>query len=103
MVAQEDVLRLVREGYSYQEAAARLGTSPGLAYLAATGVPTDSSDGLSPEDRRREGLVDDAQQLSNPPTDLPDRSVHVRRFLAARAGRDHQMQQAAARRKASAP
>ena len=39
-------LTLVEEGHSYEEAGVRLGVPPGLAYLTATGVPADSSDGL---------------------------------------------------------
>ena len=99
MVAQEDVLRLLREGHSYAEAASRLGINPGLAYLSATGVPTDSSDGLSAEDLGREGLLTEAQGLSNPRVEMPDRSDHVRAFLARRARGDAQMRSAGAAHK----
>ncbi len=92
---RQAVLTLVEEGHSYQEAGLRLGVPPGLAYLTATGVPTDSSDGLSAEDLRRPGLLPAAQGLANPRTEQPDRSAHVRAFLAARAGADPQMQAAA--------
>lgn len=101
MTTRESVLRLVREGHTYREAAGKLGISPGLAYMIATGVPTDSSDGLSPEDLARDGLLSEAQSLSNPGADQPDRSTHVRAFLAARAARDQQMQEAAGRRQPS--
>jgi hypothetical protein len=93
-VERQTVLGLIAENHTYEEAAARLGVRPGLAYLVATGVPTDSTDGLSPEDLERPGLLRAAQQLSNPRAEQPDRSSHVREFLAARAKGDPQMQAA---------
>jgi hypothetical protein len=95
MLTQQAALTLVREGHTYQEAGLRLGVPPGLVYLAATGVPTDSSDGLSAEDLTRPGLLPAAQSLSDPRTEAPDRSAHVRAFLSARASADAQMQSAA--------
>jgi hypothetical protein len=92
---KQAALRLVEEGHSYEEAGRRLGVPPGLAYLAATGIPADSSDGLSPQDVNRPGVLPAAQGLANPRTEQPDRSAHVRAFLAARAGADAQMQAAA--------
>ncbi|HEX3707843.1 MAG TPA: hypothetical protein VHV76_14550 [Mycobacteriales bacterium] len=89
------MLGLITENHTYDEAATRLGIRPGLAYLVATGVPTDSSDGLSPEDLQRPGLLSGAAHLSDPRTEQPDRSSHVRAFLSARAKRDPQMQAAA--------
>jgi hypothetical protein len=97
MPAQEAALRLVEEGHTYQEAGLRLGVPPGLVYLAATGVATDSSAGLSPADRSRPGLLAAPQGLSIPRTEAPDRSAHVRAFLRVRAGADWQMQAAKAR------
>src|ERR1700758_749970 len=47
---RQAALTLVEEGHSYEEAGLRLGVPPGLAYLTATGVPADSSDGLSAGD-----------------------------------------------------
>jgi hypothetical protein len=95
MLTRRAALNLVREGHTYQEAGQRLGVPPGLVYLAATGVPTDSSDGLSAEDMTRPGLLPAAQALSDPRTEAPDRSAHVRAFLSARASADSQMQSAA--------
>lgn len=92
---RQAALALVEEGHSYEEAGLRLDVPPGLAYLAATGVPVDSSDGLSAEDLDRPGLLKAAQGLANPRTEQPDRSAHVRAFLAARAAADPQMQAAA--------
>jgi hypothetical protein len=95
MPTRQAVLKLVEEGHTYHETGLRLGVPPGLAYLAATGVPTDSSDGLSAEDLARPGMLLAAQGLSDPRTEAPDRSSHVRAFLSARASADPQMQSAA--------
>ena len=94
MVRRETVLRLVREGHTYPEAADRLGIAPGLAYLVATGIPTDSTDGFSQQELQRPGLLSHAQVLSNPRLEEPDRSAHVREFLSRRAEGDEQMQAA---------
>jgi hypothetical protein len=101
MPARRAALRLIEEGHSYQEAGRRLHAPPGLVYLAATGVAADSSDGLSPEDLTRPGLLPAAQDLANPRTEAPDRSVHVRSFWSARASADPQMQAAARARQDS--
>jgi hypothetical protein len=95
MVKRQEVLSALAEGQTYAQAAERLGISPGLAYLVATGVATDSSDALRPEEYARPGMSTESQALSNPPVDMPDRSEHVRRFLRARASADAQMQAAA--------
>ena len=95
MPAQQAALKLVEEGHTYPEAGLRLGVPPGLVYLAATGVPTDSTDGLSAEDMARPGMLPAAQSLSDPRTEAADRSAHVRAFLSARARADPQMQTAA--------
>jgi hypothetical protein len=94
MPTRQAALKLVWEGHTYQEAGLRLGVPPGLVYLTATGVPTDSSDGLSAEDMARPGLLPTAQALSDPRTEAPDRSAHVRAFLSGRASADSQMQSA---------
>jgi hypothetical protein len=100
MVRRENVLELVRNGASYPQAAERLGIPAGLAYLIGTGVATDSSDGLSPEDLEREGLLTGPQSLSCPVASepAPDRVAHVRAFLKGRARADEQMQAAARER-----
>jgi hypothetical protein len=95
MPSRQAALKLIEEGHTYQEAGLRLGVPPGLVYLAATGVPTDSSDGLSAEDMARPGLLPAPQGLSGPRTETPGRSAHVRAFLAARARADPQMRSAA--------
>jgi hypothetical protein len=95
MPTRQAALKLVEDGHTYQEAGQRLGVPPGLVYLAATGVPTDSSDGLSAEDMTRPGLLPAAQALSEPRTEAADRSAQVRAFLSARVSADAQMQSAA--------
>jgi hypothetical protein len=95
MPSRQAALTLVEEGHTYREAGLRLGVPPGLVYLAATGVPTDSSDGLSAAEMARPGMLPAAQVLSDPCTEAPDRSAHVRAFLSARASADPQMQLAA--------
>ncbi len=94
MAIADAVRRLIQENNSYQEAAQRLGIPAGKAYLLATGVPADSSDGLSAEEYERPGMMTSAQHLACPRTEQPDRSRHVREFLAARAAADPQMQAA---------
>jgi hypothetical protein len=95
MISQHAARELIEENHTYEEAGERLGVPPGLAYLAATGVPTDSSDGLAPDEYDRPGMLTSAQHLSNPRIEQPDRSSHVRAFLSARAKSDSQMQAAA--------
>jgi hypothetical protein len=97
VVTRQDVLDLITENHTYQEAARRLGIPPGLAYLVATGVATDSTDGLSEADLSRPGLLTAASQLSDPRTEQPDRASHVREFLRSRASADPQMQAAGRR------
>lgn len=95
MPARHAALKLVEEGHSYEEAGLLLGVLPGLVYLVATGVPTDSSDGLSADDMSRPGMLPTAQALSGPRTEAPDREAHVRAFLSARVSADPQMRSAA--------
>ncbi|MGI9008684.1 MAG: hypothetical protein ACR2FU_21270 [Streptosporangiaceae bacterium] len=98
MLTQQAALDLVAGNdnveRSYQAAAARLGLPAGLVYLIATGVPADSSDGLSPQDLARPGLLPSAQRLFNPPEEVPGPPGLVRAFLTARARGDAQMQAA---------
>lgn len=90
------VLALVRAGHSYEEIGERLALFPGLAYFIATGVPCDSSDGLSPEDLEREGLLGtSSQHLASPPLQSPPPHDTVHRWLQRRAAGDGPMQSAA--------
>jgi hypothetical protein len=95
MISQAAARALIEEDHNYEEAGQRLGVSPGLTYLAATGVPTDSSDGLTVEEYGRTGMLVSAQHLSSPPIERPDRSSQVREFLGSRCQSDSQMQAAA--------
>lgn len=95
---QDAVLTLVRAGQDYPAIAQHYGITAGLAYLIATGVPCDSSDGLSPEDLAREGLLHgSSQHLAHPPVAERSQGAVVRNFLRARANADAQMQDAARR------
>lgn len=78
--------RQLETGASYEEVAGRLGVTPGLVYLVATGVPADSTDGLTTEELGRDGLLSDAQGLVSAPVYAPDRGPHVRQFIRDRLG-----------------
>jgi hypothetical protein len=93
--ARAPALDLIRRGCSYEEAAAALGIGAGLAYLLVTGVPCDSSDGLSPEDLAREGLLHtSSQHLALPRPAAPPTSEAVHAWLRARAASDPHMRAA---------
>ncbi|HVB06805.1 MAG TPA: hypothetical protein VNF07_11230 [Acidimicrobiales bacterium] len=90
--ARDAVRSLLAGGASYEEVARRLGVRPGLAYLIATGVPADSTDGLSPEDLARPGLLTDPQPLVSPPVHAPDRGPHIRAFIRRRLQGEERVQ-----------
>ncbi len=69
------VRELLASGLSYEMAARQLGIAPGLAYLIATGYPTD-------DDARP------AQDLSEPPHLNPTTNDTVLAWVHDRAGRD---------------
>ncbi|MGH8981227.1 MAG: hemerythrin domain-containing protein [Acidimicrobiales bacterium] len=97
------MLDLALRGMSYEEIGLAFRLSPGLAYLIATGVPPDGSDSLSPEERRRPGLVrGSTQHLSNPPRSAPTVSDTVHRWMVEMASADTQMGSAARARGAEA-
>lgn len=101
MPSREQVLSLIREGHSYQEAAARLHVPPGQAYLVATGLPADGGDSLAPEDGQREGVLEGStQHLANPTAENPTKKHHVLEWMKQRAGADAQMRSAAQARNA---
>lgn len=100
MATKRQVLDLALRGMSYEEIGLALGLSPGLAYLIATGVPVDGSDALSPEDRRRPGLLrGSTQHLASPPAAAPKASETVHRWMEQMAGGDAQMGSAAGDRR----
>ncbi|EHK88607.1 hypothetical protein ACWGRK_06980 [Saccharomonospora azurea] len=88
---RQQVRALLDQGLDYREVARRLGISPGLAYLIATGLPADGGDAPAPEEGRRRGLVSGSQVLAQPPTDNPEASDVVRRWLADRVAGDARM------------
>ena len=81
---REAVCAVLATGGGYEEVAHRLSISSGLAYLIATGIPVDSTDGLSPEDLARPWLLRAPQSLASPPVHAPDRGLHVRAFIRRR-------------------
>lgn len=105
MASRAQLLDLVRSGLSYEEIGARVGMSPGLAYLVVTGLPADGSDVLAAEELAgREGLLPgSSQHLANPGTELPKHQATVEAWMRARAGADEPMQAAAAARDAEPP
>jgi hypothetical protein len=98
MVTKREVLDLVEAGNSYDDAAARLSISAGLAYMIATGIPADGSDAIAPEDADRPGFLGTStQHLANPaPVENPTHHDEVQRWIEARVGADAPMQHAAA-------
>ncbi|WP_199433026.1 hypothetical protein [Qaidamihabitans albus] len=95
MPTRDQVRALLDQGCDYPDAARRLGISPGLAYLIATGLPADAGDVPSPEERRqRPGLRSASQDLANPGYENPTARERVRRWTAERVRADEQMRQA---------
>jgi hypothetical protein len=97
---EREVIGLVAQGCADAEVGRRLGISPGLAYLIATGIPADGSDTLAPEDRERPGfLTGSTQHLANRAEPAnPTRKPHVLDWVRQRAQSDDAMQRAAAAR-----
>ncbi len=103
MPTKQDVQGLVRAGLSYEDIAARLGTSPGLAYLIGTGLPADGSDapgtGREPP---RTGWRSSSQHLANPePAVSPTSKDSVLRWVKRRVDVDPPMRAAESRRDAA--
>jgi hypothetical protein len=71
----------------YRAAAARLGIPAGQAYLIATGIPADGSQGTAP-DARPGRLPGPTQQLVNPPPHGPKSDAVVHAWLRARAAKE---------------
>jgi len=82
----------------YEAAGRRWGIPPGLAFMIATGLPADGSDGLAPEDYRRPGMLEGStQHLVNPPAANPTTKPHILEWIRRRARADQAMQGAAGR------
>ncbi len=92
MPTREAVLGALGGGSDYPAAARRLGISPGLAYLIATGFPADGSDVVTAEEQDRPAVLPGStQHLSHPPHHSPDARELVRDWLQNRAQADAQM------------
>ncbi|HEY6538003.1 MAG TPA: hypothetical protein VI138_03075 [Candidatus Dormibacteraeota bacterium] len=86
MPSRERVLRLLAEGLDYQQIGARLGVSPGLAYLVATGHPADRSDRLTAEGPGQ--VPGSTQHLATQTAANPLEDPAVHRWLRQRARQD---------------
>ena len=97
--SRDEVLAVLDDERDYARAGRALGVPPGLAYLAATGMPADGGDALAPEDRHRAGLLTGStQHLANPVADRASRPDTVHEWIRRRARGDGPMQEAAAAR-----
>jgi hemerythrin-like domain-containing protein len=86
MPTRESILTLVRSGLSYPQIGERLGVTPGLAYLIATGLPADGGDAPGPETDKRPGaLSTSTQHLSNPKSIVPQRDEETDAWIRKRA------------------
>jgi hypothetical protein len=104
MPTKEQILHLVSEGASYDTVGRKLGIPPGQAYLIATGLPADGSDGMSPEERHRPGIrLGSVQALVNPPVHPSSKSDEAMDWLKSRIAADPEMRDAARRRDAAPP
>jgi hypothetical protein len=93
MATREQVLaqlaQIGDDARAYDEAGRRLGISPGLAYLLATGRPADGSgtaaDAAPPTDAP---LLSSPQALANPSAVKPAADPKVRTWMRERAARE---------------
>jgi hypothetical protein len=86
MATPAQVQRLLDEDHDFGTAAARLGITPGEAYLLATGRPADGSDSRYFSDPRQ--LPSSPQRLVGPPPVNPSRHPIVDAWVRERARRD---------------
>jgi len=85
MPTRESILTLVRSGLSYPQIGERLGVTPGLAYLIATGLPADGGDAPGWETDERPGaLSTSTQHLSNPKSIVPQRDEQTDAWIRER-------------------
>ncbi len=104
MPTKSVVMSMVRSGKSYEEVGGELGLTAGAAYLIATGLPVDGSDGVYYLPPEREGALDGStQHLSNPPTEVPKSSSTTEQWVRRRASSDRTMLEAAGRRTLEPP
>jgi len=92
MATREQVLAVLTDvgddARAYDEAGRRLGISPGLAYLLATGRPADGS-GTAADAAPPTGapLLTSPQVLANPPAVKPATDPNVQRWMREQASR----------------
>ena len=97
MATREQVLAVLTDGgddaRAYDEAGRRLGISPGLAYLLATGRPADGSgtaaDAAPPTDAP---LLTSPQARPTPPAVTPATDPKVRPWMREQASRHLQQE-----------
>ena len=86
MPTRQSILDLVSSGLSYPQIGERLGVTPGLAYLIATGLPADGGDAPGPRTDERPGaLPGSTQHLSNPKAIVPQRDERTDSWIRERA------------------
>lgn len=105
MPTRRQVQDAVRDGGSYESAAAECGIPVGQVYLIATGLPADGSDVLGSRylARREDLLVPSSQTLVNPRSETPTTNAVALAWLERRAAADDPMRQAAHARTAEPP
>ncbi|NRQ39104.1 hypothetical protein HII36_45870 [Nonomuraea sp. NN258] len=86
MPSKEQVLRLLSQGFDYEDVGTRLGIPAGQAYLIATGVPADRSGTVGPG--RAGVLTSRSQRLVNPREVNPAGRDDVRAWVRRRARGD---------------
>ncbi len=89
MPTRAQVVALLDDGLSYEEAAWELRIPPGQAYMIATGVPADGSDTPHPDELDAAHLLPGSSQpLVNPPAHNPTRDETVAAWVRRRAARE---------------
>lgn len=89
MPTRETVTELLDRGHSYETAGRRLGISPGLAFMIATGLPADGSGAPAPDQLAgKPALSGSSQHLVNPPAVNPTRDDEVIEWVRGRATRE---------------
>ena len=86
-VTRADVAGALRDS-DWQAAGARLGISPGLAFMIYTGVPADGSGTPAVARLERPLRLTSSQQLVNPTQPNPLENEQVMAWIADRAGRE---------------
>jgi hypothetical protein len=84
-----EVVGLLENGHTYETAGSALHIPPGLAFMLATGLAADGSDGLTPRElAEKRVLPGGSQHLVNPPPFNPTRKQLVIDWARDRAARE---------------